>query len=203
VIRALLIGVVVLASLPARGDEAVLTRARAHFEAGRALYTLGRYEEALPEFVAGYQLFPRPEFLLDIAQCHRRLSHVAQARTMYQQFLVETYAGDPRIPEVKRLLSELPQTPPTPPPAQAQTQTPPQPAPAQPQAAPAQPQAASAQLVTAAPRPRSFARRNWWIFPTVAVVLAGVGVGIYFGARPAPSANCASVPLGCVVASGQ
>jgi tetratricopeptide (TPR) repeat protein len=183
VIRALLI--FALASLPARADETVLVRARAHFEAGRALYTLGRYEEALPEFVAGYQLFPRAEFLLDIAQCHRRLGHVAQARTMYQQFLVEAQAGDPHIPEARRLLAELPPSPPSPPPAPAPS-----------------PEVQQQVVTVAPPLRRSFWRRHWWILPTAGVVLAGVGVGIYFGTRPAPSVNCGAVGLGCVDARG-
>jgi hypothetical protein len=174
-------------SAPPDVPQDVMVRARAHFEAGRALYTLGRFEQALPEFVAGYQLVPRPEFLLDVAHCHRRLGHVAQARTMYQQFLVEARPGDPRLPEVRRLLAELPLVAPAPPSV----------------AAPAIAPLAPVVVTAPAPARRSFWRRHWWIVPVTTAVLAGAAVGIYFAARPSDSINCASVGLGCVDARGR
>jgi tetratricopeptide (TPR) repeat protein len=150
-----------------------VNRARAHYEAGRALYTLGDYDHALREFVAGYQLSPRPEFLLNSGQALRRLERLDEAQAMFEKYLRETPTTDPNRAQVDELLTELQRH-------RAELPSP----------------------VVAAPAPRekpSFVRRNWWIFPVGAVVLAGAAVGIYFAVRP--SVDCSATPLGCLDAS--
>jgi tetratricopeptide (TPR) repeat protein len=164
-----------------------MTRARAHFEAGRALYTLGKFDDALREFTSGYQLVPRPEFVLNLAQTYRRLGRFDEAQRLYRRFLAEAPANDPKRKQVTVLLAEVDA-------AAAAAPV------AAPQVVPATP---AAPILVAAPPPRStrLRRQLAWILPTAgALVLAGVGVGLYFGLRP-QTADCGAVPLGCLDAT--
>jgi tetratricopeptide (TPR) repeat protein len=177
-------------------------RARAHFEAGRALYSLGNYEEALREFVAGYQIIPRPKFLLNMAQAYRKLDRLEEARKMYLRYLDEETPAEREqarakvealVREIDEQLVERAKTGP--------------PQPAVKEAAPP-PAATAVQVqspVVASPQPavrkKSFVRRHWWIIPTTLVVAAGLAVGIYFAARP--TVDCGAAPLGCIDAQGK
>src|SRR5258706_14880630 len=101
--------VVLLAlSLPvaARADV-TLTRARAHFEAGRAHYALGDYAQAIQEFTAGYQLVHKPEFLINLGQSFRRLNELDAARAKFEQFLAEAPTDDPYRPQARALIDEI------------------------------------------------------------------------------------------------
>lgn len=178
------------AAAHAQPDDSI-ARARTHFEAGRALYQLGNYNEALREFAAGYQLAPRPQFLLNLGQCYRKLDDLQKAREMYQRYLHDAPSSDPERPQAQQILAEIDRqiadrqaaaatTPPTPPPTESA------------------PAATSATTLTAtAPPPkRSWIKRNWWIIPVGAVVVGvGVGLGVYYGTRaPDP---CSGANLAC------
>jgi tetratricopeptide (TPR) repeat protein len=173
-----------LASTAQAQSADALVKAREHYRAGRALYHLGNYAEAIREFQAGYELVPKPQFLIDGGQGYRKLGELARAQAMYQKFLATAPADDPDRAYVNKLLAEV---------EAAIASEPPVIAPA-PSAAPpvAAPQVAP--LAVAAPRPRAFAVRHWWIFPVGAVVLAGVATGIYFAVRPS---SCGA-GLGCI-----
>jgi tetratricopeptide (TPR) repeat protein len=93
----------VAAAAPAATD---LERAKAHYEAGSGLYQLGRYDEAMHEFSAGYALSHRPQFALNIAQCYRMLGRYEEARDMIRRFLDEAPADAPERPSATRLLAE-------------------------------------------------------------------------------------------------
>jgi len=167
-----------------------ISRARTHFEAGRALYQLGNYNEALREFAAGYQLAPRPQFLLNLGQCYRKLDDLANARLMYERYLKDAPPSDPERSQAEQILAEIDkqisdkQAPATSPP----TVTPPPSTSAQP--------AAATLTTTAPPPPKSWIKRNWWIIPVGAVVVGvGVGLGVYYGTRaPDP---CSGANLAC------
>jgi tetratricopeptide (TPR) repeat protein len=124
--KAILAGVLVaLAPGPvarAQSNEDV-TRARAHYEAGSALYSLGKYDDALREFVSGYQLTHRAEFLVNLGQTYRKLNDAKRALEMYRQYLREAPATDPARTQVADLVAALerdqPSTAPTAPPAVA------------------------------------------------------------------------------------
>lgn len=182
----------------AAGDDAV-SRARTHFEAGRALYNLGNYQDAIREFSAGYQLAPRPQFLLNLGQAYRKLGQLEKARDLYKRFLTDAPPDDPDRGQVQQILidleGELARQPPpalTPIPELRST-------PAALAATPTPPAPAATLTVHAEPPPRkSFLRRNWWIFPVGAVVLAGAAVGIYFAVRPSNQLDCSGATLGCV-----
>jgi tetratricopeptide (TPR) repeat protein len=162
-------------------------RARSHFEAGQALYELGRYDEAVREFSASYTLSHHAALILNIGSCYRKLGDLSAARDVFKKFLAEAPPRDPYRPQVESILREIDATlaarAPAPPPA---------PAPA-----PVTVTAPPAQVATAPPR-RSFARRHWWIFPVVGAVAVGAAVGIYFGVRGASSPDCGSATLGCL-----
>jgi tetratricopeptide (TPR) repeat protein len=190
-VRALVSVLVLLLSSPvcfAQSTEDV-SRARTHFEAGRALYNLGNYNDAVREFAAGYQLVPRPQFLVNLGQAYRKLGDLEKARDMYRRFLDSAPANDPDREQVKQIVADLDQ--------QLAAQPPPAPPPV---AAPVpSPQEAAALTTQASPSEHQpFLKRHWWIFPAGAVVLAGVAVGIYFGVRPAPQVGCGDASLGCV-----
>src|SRR5262245_51526681 len=89
-----------------RAEEDSMARARAHFEVGRGMYRLGNYSEALREFSAGYQLAPKPQFLINLGQCYRKLNQLTRAHQMYEKFLAEAPPNDPERESVKRLLAE-------------------------------------------------------------------------------------------------
>jgi tetratricopeptide (TPR) repeat protein len=108
-------------------SEDPVARARTHFEAGRALYQLGNYTEAAREFAAGYELVPKPQFLLNLGQCYRKLDQLEQARNMYQRYLTDAPASDPERPQAEQILDEIERQI-----AARQANAPPPPAPAPP-----------------------------------------------------------------------
>jgi tetratricopeptide (TPR) repeat protein len=183
-------------AMPARAQQSddQMTRARTHFEAGRALYQLGNYNEALREFGAGYQLAPRPQFLLNLGQCYRKLDDLANARSMYQRYLHDAPASDPERTQAEQILVEIEKQIADREAAQA---PPPVAAPAAPHAQlAAQPGATTTLTATAPPPRKSWIKRNWWVIPVGAVVVgAAVGLGVYYGTRaPDP---CAGANLTC------
>jgi tetratricopeptide (TPR) repeat protein len=156
-----------------------VSRAKTHFEAARALYSLGKYESALGEFSSGYALVPKPRFLLNIGHCHRKLGQPDKAREAYARFLAEVPADDPDREEAQRYLAEVEKaaTPVTPPP---QVSAPP------------------SVVVTPAPAPdkrSSKLKHLYWAIPVGAAVIVGVAVGAYYGSRP--SVDCSGETLGC------
>jgi tetratricopeptide (TPR) repeat protein len=192
--KALLVLALAFGSVAHADNADAVARARTHFEAGRALYNLGNYTDAIREFSAGYQLAPRPQFLVNLGQAYRKLGKLDRAREMYRRFLKEAPPDDPDRAQVQQLLklldAELASRPPPAPPPAATPVTP-APSPAAGHAAPV------AALTATAPPKKSFVRKNWWIFPVGAVVLTGLVVGIYFAARPS-GVDCSSATLGCI-----
>ncbi len=182
-----------------------VARARLYFETGRLLFEQGDYEQAAKKFATGYDLLPRPQFLLNAGLCYQKMEQLEKARELYQRFLREAAPDDPDrqrartwMAEVDAKLKAAPpraaEPSPSAPPASAPATSAPPPASAPVTTAPSATPAATsggADLTTVAatpPEKKSFLRRHWWIFPVGAVVLAGAAVGIYFAARP--SSGC-------------
>jgi tetratricopeptide (TPR) repeat protein len=92
-------------SLPADAAARALDR----FEVGAGLYRIGKYEEAIREFTAGYALSSKPAFLLNIGLAYRKLNDLAHAREIYQTFLAQAPPDAPERPEVRRLVVEIDQ----------------------------------------------------------------------------------------------
>jgi tetratricopeptide (TPR) repeat protein len=179
-------------SLADRADDARMAAARERFNVGKTLYDLGNYRDALREFAAGYALVPKPQFLLNIGQCHRQLGEIAQARRVYERFLALTDDNDRDRPSVHAVLAELKRQEESAPLLQQPTFEEPK------KAEPAPPPAAVVVAAPAPPPQKSFVRRHWWIFPVGAVVLTGVVVGIYFGATAGSGDPCSGATSGCL-----
>jgi tetratricopeptide (TPR) repeat protein len=99
---------VVVAVVPttSAAPSAAQREARHHFDEGEAQYKAGRYAEALASYQAGYAAQPLPGFLVNIAQCQRRLGDLKAARASYRQFVL--VAPDSRlVPEVEELIKQL------------------------------------------------------------------------------------------------
>jgi hypothetical protein len=91
---------------PAIADGGGEREARRHFDEAEAAYKAGHYADALAKYQAGYAAKPLPGFLINIAQCQRRLGDLKTARATYREFTL--VAPDSRlVPEVKGLIAQL------------------------------------------------------------------------------------------------
>lgn len=92
---------------PAPGAPATSGReARRRFDEAEVAYKAGRYADALQKYQAGYAAMPLPGFLVNIAQCQRRLGDLKTARATYRAFVL--VAPDSRlVPEVEALIRQL------------------------------------------------------------------------------------------------
>jgi tetratricopeptide (TPR) repeat protein len=68
----------------AQGDEA---EGRRRYKRGQELYSQARYLDAAKEFEAGYQVAPRPLFLLNIGHAYRRAGELSRAKSAYETLL--------------------------------------------------------------------------------------------------------------------
>lgn len=79
--------IVLVAALmtPAQADQGDATAAGLRsFEAGRAAFDAGRYDEALTQFQASDELLPSPNSRLYIARCFRKLKRPGSAYTQFK-----------------------------------------------------------------------------------------------------------------------
>jgi tetratricopeptide (TPR) repeat protein len=81
-------------------------QARRSFERAEAHFKAGLFAEALAEYQAGYEQAPLPGFLINIAQCQRRLGDLKQARNTYRKFTLVA-PDSPYVGEVQTLIAEL------------------------------------------------------------------------------------------------
>jgi Tfp pilus assembly protein PilF len=174
-------------SLSAEEPDAV-ARARLNFETGRLLYKQGDYEAAARQFNAGYVLVPRPQFLLNSGLCYQKMEQLDKARALYERYLREAPPDEPDRERVSKWLAEVDAK------LGAQKGNDQQRRQVDPGVTPSiSGQPASNMELTAAPPRKSFARKNWWVFPVAGVVAAGVVVGIVLGVR-ASGPSCAGNP---------
>ena len=81
-------------------------QARQSFRDAEAHFKAGLFTHALGEYQAGYELMPLPGFLINIAQCYRRLGDLTRARASYRKFILVA-PDSPLVPQVKGLIAEL------------------------------------------------------------------------------------------------
>jgi tetratricopeptide (TPR) repeat protein len=72
---------------PHNSSSATTQRARRHFLSGKRAFEARRYPVALKEFEAGYAIYPRPGFLLNMGHAARRMGQLKRARDYYLKFL--------------------------------------------------------------------------------------------------------------------
>jgi tetratricopeptide (TPR) repeat protein len=85
-------------------SPADMKAARVHVETADREYKLGRFEQALAEYSAAYELYPVPALLFNIGQCHRYLRHFEQALFFYRGFLRDAPPNAPNRATVEDLL---------------------------------------------------------------------------------------------------
>lgn len=95
-----------VAGLARAADTDSERTARQHFRQGETHYAAGRYADALAAYQAGYAVEPLPGFLVNIAQCQRRLGDLERARASYGKFVLVA-PDSPLAPEVRKLIEEL------------------------------------------------------------------------------------------------
>jgi tetratricopeptide (TPR) repeat protein len=91
-----------LAAAPSEAER----EARAHFQTGEARFKAGVFDEALAAYQAGYDAKPLPGFLVNIAQCQRRLGDLKTARATYQKFVLVA-PDSPLVPQVRSMIAEI------------------------------------------------------------------------------------------------
>jgi hypothetical protein len=192
-------------------------QARAHFEAGHAMFRLERYADAAREFQAGYDLVPKPRFLLNLGHALRRMGLHDRAKATYEKFLASVPADDPDRTEAIGYLAEVTRKlgpplvapppvvvpPPRSEPPPPRSEPPPPVTPAEPpRAEPAPPTPAPASVVAPRePSSRRAAFRRWaWTIPVGAVVIVGVALGAYFGSQSSSGSgvNCGDNAIDCL-----
>jgi tetratricopeptide (TPR) repeat protein len=198
------------------GADETQPRVRELFASGQSHYDAGEYDAALRDFEEAYRLSKLPAFLVDIAQVDRKLGRLQEAKALLLRYLDDAANSSPAVStqlreivaDIDRELAERAPAASAPEPPSPKPEMSP---PAQPTASPTSPPiavapaqaaigSASPAVIATPPPRRSFARRNWWIFPSAAVVLAGVAVGIYFGVRPTGAqVHCSDARvIGCI-----
>lgn len=79
----------IVAGPPASADkpDPDLEIAKRHYRAGTAAYDASDYATALVEFEAAHRVLPKPDLAFNIARCHDRMEHVAEAIAGYRRYL--------------------------------------------------------------------------------------------------------------------
>jgi len=175
---------------------------KTHYDLALALYQAQKFEDAIPEFKAAYQLTPKPGLLFNLAQAYRKAGHPREAIEYYDRYLSATpqLDGDTRHKvdgclaearntlaalelEMKRRLAEEKaahehESESAPPAQSAGAAALPAGQPAGPLLAPAAPLAPSTPLVASNPAgadPGSQSRpiyKRWWFWTTIGGALA-------------------------------
>ena len=180
--------VMLLAATPCGADEVAAKKelARSHYERGTSLFAIERYDEAIKEFEEAYVALPRPDFLYNIGQAHKRAGRPERARSYFERYL-ELAPGAPDRGEVEKLIAETRSTPAPPPsPAVASSAGAANPSKVEGVAAAPAPPPPPITAVPAA-TPSAPERKRTWIWGVVggaAVVVAGaVVLGVVLGTR--------------------
>jgi hypothetical protein len=99
-------GIAVVASRAHAQSDDAKKKAKDHYEKGTTHYNLGRFDEAIKEFEAAYELYPEPVFLYNIAQAHRMKGNWERARFFYKRFL-SLAPNSPNKADVEARIAEM------------------------------------------------------------------------------------------------
>lgn len=148
---------------------------------GIRLFQQGDYEGAIAAFSAAYVLSPKPMFLFNIAQAHRKAGHLDEALLNYQLFLRKA-PDSPLRPETEAYIELVRMQK-----LQPRAPTPPSPPPAALPPPPVAPALTTAPTPVRDAPPSRPAYQRPWVWATVGAAVAvasGIAVGVYFGTRP-------------------
>lgn len=171
--------------MPADGDPATAARdaeGRGLFEAGRAAFADGRYEDSLGYFDRAYALTHRAELLYNIGTANDRLRHDAEALAAFESYVRElpnapnTREVEGRMRVLRASLAETSTTPSDAEPPTVSVEPEPQP---------------PAVVATSAPAPSQPQHESdigvageWWFWTLIgAVVVGGVVTAIVLGTQ--------------------
>jgi tetratricopeptide (TPR) repeat protein len=102
---------VLLAGAPLRASAQTpeaRVQARAKFTEAQTAYHLGEFQKALAAYTEAYRLLPLPDFLFNVAQCHRQLGNAESAAFSYRRYLeLATKARGGQPPENGALTQDL------------------------------------------------------------------------------------------------
>ena len=71
----------------AHADDPAERASRRHYDRGRRLFDLQKFQEALEQFQKAYDAKPIPDFLFNIGQCQRNLGDYEAAVFSFKKFL--------------------------------------------------------------------------------------------------------------------
>ena len=213
IVRSFVLAAILFGVTSVRADgQSDRKKAEAHFIAANALYEAGSYEEALREFLAGYEVSPLPDFLLNAGQCYRKLGQLDKAVDMFNDYLASASTDDPWRPKVHKLIAEIrakqdeelvrgaspAPTAPVPAPPQS-TAAPPAMAPSSVSPGPTARSRSATPRSTAARREPVVRRKWFWgALAGGAVVVGGaIALGVAFGAptKTYPTPALGSIPV--------
>jgi tetratricopeptide (TPR) repeat protein len=83
-------GLLLLAAAPLRAQDA-----RELFVRGEEAFAHGRYEDAIRDWQAAFELDPRPRLLFNVARAHERLGALETALATFERFLAEAPEDEP------------------------------------------------------------------------------------------------------------
>lgn len=90
----------------ARADDVSERAAKRHYDRGKKLFDLQKFQDALEQFQKAYDAKPIPDFLFNIGQCQRNLGEYQAAIFSFKKFL----KLDPEAPnreQVEQLIDDL------------------------------------------------------------------------------------------------
>jgi tetratricopeptide (TPR) repeat protein len=160
----------------AYADDPAERAAKRHYERGKKLFNLQKFDDALEQFQKAYEASPISDFLFNIGQCQRNLGEYDAAIFSFKKFLkLEPEAANRE--QVEELIEDL----------QRKID-----------------EGNTDRLKLRKKKPRrednpeqgegSPVYKKWWFWTGIAVVGAGAGVGIYLATKSsAPSTDLGNI----------
>jgi tetratricopeptide (TPR) repeat protein len=102
------LSVVLLAARASAAEETVARDrpGRALFEQAEAKFNVGRFDEALADYQAAYDVEPLPAFLFNIGQCYRNMGNFERAQFFFRRYTTLD-PRSPNRPAAERLIAEM------------------------------------------------------------------------------------------------
>lgn len=92
-----ILALVGLGSLPTQGLARAAGATERRYDRGVELYGKGRYEEAIREFQAAYEIQQLPRLLYNIGQAHRKIGRDREAADHFERYLQQERVVEPTL----------------------------------------------------------------------------------------------------------